>query len=395
MFFDISSCIIDVNKYGGEFEFMTIKFEFLKAGNGDCILISIGDNDFNILIDGGEKGTYNKSSILNLRDKIKIDIRDKGKFLDLVVITHYDGDHIGGIIKLLEEEEKNIKNGKKTIIKELWFNTFDKALIEAAMINPKTAAKDQIQFDVYLKKILDEIETYQPIISINKITKPQFIGNNKEVEIILLSPNDEKLNLLYTKDFESYIDKKSIAKDDYSFSIEELKGKRSAEDGSHRNGSSIAFILIYDRMKFLFLGDAHIGLIINSLKKLDKKYFNEVGLIEFEFVKLSHHGSSENIDEVFLDLIKTDKYIISTSGVSHNHPHKKTIVDIVSHKRREKLDTGEYKDKIEFLCNYDHKGKVFSIPEQRKYQSPFKLLSRDIKGSIQSSFYKKMEYKLL
>ena len=374
---------------------MGIKFEFLKAGNGDCILVSIDNNEFNILIDGGQKNTYNEKSILNLKEKIQIDIRDKKKFLDLIVITHYDGDHIGGIIKLLEEEEKNIKKGKETIIKELWFNTFDKALIEEIMTDNKTAAKDQIQFDTYLKKILNKIEKYKPNISIDEITKSIFLGNNKEIEIILLSPNNEKLNLLYTKDFEPHLDKKSFDKNDYSFTVEKLIGKNSAEDGSHRNGSSIAFILIYDEMKFLFLGDAHIGLIVESLSNLDKKYYNENNLIEFEFVKLSHHGSSENLNTSFLYLIKTDKYIISTSGVSHNHPHKKTIVDIVSHDNREKYDNGEYKDKIEFFCNYDHKGNVFSVSEQRKYKSPFKLLSRDIViNTMKSSFYENLNYEL-
>ena len=129
-------------------------------------------------------------------------------------------------------------------------------------------------------------------------------------------------------------------------------------------------------MKFLFLGDAHIGLIVESLKNLDSKYFNEKGLIEFEFVKLSHHGSSENISKDFLDLIQTDKYIILTSGTKHAHPHKKTISDIVTHEKRNKSKDGTYMDKIEFFSNYDHRAKIFTLEEQKKYKSPFKVLSK-------------------
>jgi len=374
---------------------MGIKIEFLQAGQGDCILISVDNYRLNILIDGGQKNTYNEKSIFNLKDKIKKDIRDNKKELNLVVMTHYDNDHIGGIINLLEDEEKNIKKGKNTIIKKLWFNTFNKVIIEAEMIDPKTGAKAQIQFDTYLKKILKKID-YKSRISIDNIKESIFIGENKEIELVLLSPNNEKLELLYKKDFEPHLDEKNISKSDYGFTVDDLsRTPDSAEDGSHRNGSSIAFILIYNEMKFLFLGDAHIGLIVKSLKNLDKKYFNKNDLIEFEFVKLSHHGSSENINEDFLSLISTNKYIISTSGIgTNNHPNKTTISTIVTHKNRKKLDNNEYKEKIEFFCNYDYEAKVFSSEEQRKYKSPFKFLSRDIKKAIKSQFQENLEYRL-
>jgi len=378
---------------------MGIKFEFLQAGQGDCILISVDNYRLNILIDGGQKNTYSEKSIFNLKDKIEKDIRDNKKKLDLVVMTHYDNDHIGGIINLLEDEEKNIKKGEDTIIKKLWFNTFDKAFIETLMIDPQTGAKAQIDFDTYLKKVLrntfKKID-YKSRISIDDIKESIFIGENKEIELILLSPNNEKLELLYKKDFEPYLDEKSISKNDYGFSVDNLiRTTDSAEDGSHRNGSSIAFILIYDEMKFLFLGDAHIGLIIKSLKNLNKKYFNKNDLIEFEFIKLAHHGSSENINENFLDLVSTDKYIISTSGTGkNNHPNKTTISTIVTHKYRKKLDSNEYKEKIEFFCNYDYEEKVFNLNEQIEYKAYFKFLSRDVNTSIKSQFQEDLEYRL-
>jgi flavorubredoxin len=83
---------------------MGIRFEFLRAFNGDCILISTENS--NILIDGGTKKTYN----IFLKREIER-LRDNGKRVDLVVSTHIDSDHIDGIflqiraiqdIKLLE-----------------------------------------------------------------------------------------------------------------------------------------------------------------------------------------------------------------------------------------------------------------------------------------------------
>ncbi|HHH72936.1 MAG TPA: Zn-dependent hydrolase, partial [Sulfuricurvum sp.] len=91
---------------------------------------------------------------------------------------------------------------------------------------------------------------------------------------------------------------------------------------TEKNASSIAFILKYKKEKnFLFLADADINIINHSLKKLD------VELLNFEFVKLSHHGSfKNNINKEFLQLINTDKYIILTDGQhkGYRHPHKET-----------------------------------------------------------------------
>lgn len=52
---------------------MGIRFEFLKAGNGDCILISTS-NGTNILIDGGLTDTYREIK-KHLREMKKIEIK--------------------------------------------------------------------------------------------------------------------------------------------------------------------------------------------------------------------------------------------------------------------------------------------------------------------------------
>jgi hypothetical protein len=60
---------------------MGIKFEFLKAFNGDCILISVDNNRINILIDGGLANTYTRE----LKKRLQI-IKNKNRYLDLVVL---------------------------------------------------------------------------------------------------------------------------------------------------------------------------------------------------------------------------------------------------------------------------------------------------------------------
>jgi len=335
---------------------MGIRFEFLKAGNGDCILIYT-ESGTNILIDGGLKITYSRE----LKKRIKSNILDKNCFLDLVILTHYDNDHIGGILELLKNEIKKIKNNEQLLIKELWFNSFDKALVNLIATSFKTSAKQQIQFDEYIKELLPHIK-YISTISTDNFEKSTTIGVNNELNLTLLSPNNEKLDMLYTKYIKETINyQTSSLSNDYDISIEELSKRDFVNDTSISNGSSIAFILEYKNMKFLFLGDAHIDLIVENLINMGYSINNR---LEVQFVKLSHHGSSKNINNDFLDIVKTDKFIISTNGGRHKHPNKETLSKILMHPKRE--------DNIEFICNYKHTKDILSVEEKRKYRVIFR-----------------------
>jgi len=335
---------------------MGIKFEFLKAGNGDCIFIST--DEINILIDGGIARTYDRE----LNPLLKREIRDKGLYLDLVVLTHYDDDHIAGLLKLLEYETKELENKKSTIIKEFWFNSFDEALVSPINYSNNTSAKQQIKFDDYLKELLPYI-SYKSKLSIDEV-QDLFIGNNQELKITLLSPNNKKLENLfskYKKDTKNY--QTSATSNDYNISIEELAQKKFTKDTSLTNGASIAFILEYKNKNFLFLGDAHIDLIVDRLKELG---YNDNNRLNLEFVKLSHHGSCRNLNSDFLDLIECDKFIILTDGSKHNHPNKEVLSKILTHYKRD-IDKN-----IEFIYNYDNTRNILTSDEKRKYKTIFK-----------------------
>ena len=104
-----------------------MKIKFLKAFNGDSILISFDDEAHqsrNILIDGGIGGTYktekNSKGKPEFGDlKIVIDnLRLKNEFIDLLIITHIDDDHIGGILKWFDSDLE-----AADLVKKVWFNS--------------------------------------------------------------------------------------------------------------------------------------------------------------------------------------------------------------------------------------------------------------------------------
>ena len=339
---------------------MGIEFEFLKAGNGDCILISTDNTS--ILIDGGLSYTYSRE----LEKRFK-KLKDNEKFLDLVVLTHYDNDHIGGILKLLENEKKSIDKDGRTFLKEFWFNSFDEFLLNPPTNSNKTSAKQQMKFDEYMKDFRPFIK-YTSLVSIDEMSE-RFIGENQEVKVQFLSPNNEKLDELdkkYTKDIENY--QTSAKSNDNNSSIEELSQRDFKKDTSLTNGASIAFILNYKLQSFLFLADAHIDLIVDSLQNMG---YSKENRLQLEFVKLSHHGSSKNLNSGFLDLIETSRFVILTNGGRHKHPNKETIAKILTHDKREKNEDGTFQKDIEFICNYEQIKNILTPIEKEAYKAIF------------------------
>jgi glyoxylase-like metal-dependent hydrolase (beta-lactamase superfamily II) len=104
----------------------SMKIKFLNAFNGDAILLSFkdGNNNRNILIDSGMPATYigkdkkkGKQKPGELMDVVK-DIKNKGEKIDLLVMTHVDDDHIGGVLNWFKKD-----NHATELINEVWFNS--------------------------------------------------------------------------------------------------------------------------------------------------------------------------------------------------------------------------------------------------------------------------------
>lgn len=316
---------------------MVIKF--LKAHKGDCILITFEDdknNPKNILIDGGMSGTYYDTNSNQYGDlKIEIDnIRKNKEFIDILILTHIDNDHICGLLKWFEMDENAYK-----LVKNVWFNSGK--LIAEYLKEPEnsdlsvgldlfkttfTGVNEAIDFENYLlskgiwnRKIIRQGNKYQ--------------SNN--IQFLVLSPTKNQLKKL----LKEYKDKTGEdvytaggGKDwniDLKTFIEEENESRYkfVQDSSVKNGSSISFILTMKEKNFLFLGDSHPVEIVKYLKK---KGFSRENPLHVELIKLSHHGSKGNTNEELLEIVKTDNYIISTDSSEHGHPNKRTLARITN-----------------------------------------------------------------
>ena len=76
---------------------------------------------------------------------------------------------------------------------------------------------------------------------------------------------------------------------------------------------------------------------MNSIKNL---YKNDE-IVEFDIIKISHHGSLKNNFE-WIEKLYSKKYIVSTNGKSNGHPHKEVLAKILQNNFKQK----------EFYFNY-------------------------------------------
>jgi beta-lactamase superfamily II metal-dependent hydrolase len=343
-----------------------MKIKFLKASRGDCFCISYKDDDNitrNIIIDGGICETYFDSP--NNREgelKTEIDrIRNNNEKVDLLILTHIDNDHILGLLKWFEMDKI-----APEIIDNVWFNSgkliadylkkpenLDLNLVLKIFKTTETGTSEGIDFEKYL---LDNKIWERKIVKTNTVLK------ENGVEIQVLSPNKKQLKKLLKKYHEDTKDPAYTGgiKNDWDDSIENLikddeLNYNKPKDYSPKNQSSITFILTIKDKSFLFLADAPSNIIV---KELDTMGFNSANPLKVEFMKVSHHGSKNNTCKDLLRIVKTDNYLISTSGSHHGHPNKRTLARILNINK-----------KANFHFNYeDVKDNIISKQDYKDYE---------------------------
>jgi len=383
-----------------------IKIKMYKANEGDAFLVSFNNYDINILIDMGLESTYQNSI---KKDLLKL--KSKGKKIDLLIITHIDNDHVTGAVNFIKENGV----GRSIIdVDEIWHNSYrhlqfnklkekiskeETSALETIKKQNKQFSKNDglsdigVEEGVTLASLLYQYK-YNWNTSFNNNAVSTENGNEinlKGIKFILLSPNRLKLERLakvwlaklesifydfkisddkiFDDAFELFMQNQSdndIAEfNDISstevFNLYEL-AKIEEKENSATNGSSIAFIMEHDEKKLLFLADAHENIIYENLKNLKDNHYN----MNFEAVKISHHGSNKNISKRLLQLFDSKRFLISSDGKKNNHPDLESIAKIV---------LKESKNKKELYFNYDNIRLNFfkdpSLKKVHKYNMKF------------------------
>lgn len=314
---------------------MSTTIQFLHASHGDCIFLRHEQDGkiFNLLIDGGPAETFGDlyGYAKPLRSLLE-ELKDKGECIDLLVITHVDDDHIGGILAAM-----SLDDYLPSLVKEFWFNSY--ALISSEYENANIAknevtgiagaeTKTGISQGVTLEEKLNQLNWFNQAIH-NEI--PPIIRSELELEFTILSPSMKTLQRLgraWEREYPPPDKATAKRESDHKLPFSTfLTGDRFKSDRSVPNGSSIAFLLKVGDLKLLLLADAYAATVEQKLKKLGYSPWNP---LQCSIVKISHHGSKGNTNQTMLSLISSNKYVISTDGSIFGHPDKRTIARILN-----------------------------------------------------------------
>lgn len=316
-----------------------MNIKILKANNGDSFLLSWLYEGItrNVLIDGGKSNTYKQGSLKKDLFKVLTSVKEKGQRIDLLVLTHVDDDHIGGLLKAFKHGEL-----LRELCDKVWFNS---GLLIDEFFNQNHDETHAVIFDrVATGTVSDNYTSIRQGVSFEEtiaelgIWHREIIKSGQAHELwgakfFIISPSEEKLEALLVKwEKEQPGSLTSRKQTDYKKTFGELLANDEfRDDGSIHNGSSIAFLLEIEGKRLLMLGDAHDETVVEGIKMLkdtNGQQYSESNPLKVNFVKLSHHGSQYNTSPEFLRLIDAENFIVSTDGSTHGLPDKRTIARI-------------------------------------------------------------------
>jgi beta-lactamase superfamily II metal-dependent hydrolase len=341
-----------------------LKIKMYPAKNGDAFLINAAGK--HILIDAGYESTYQDYIAKDLAA-----IASAGGRLNLVVCTHIDSDHIGGLLALFSV---NGPPGTRAIeVDTVWHNSLrslpspgrspgnarDQVILEAirrrgfstvakTAPNPITARQGSslaklINSNGYVWNAGDGTSSIAagatPLV-LSEDTSVQVIGPTVErLEALRELWLKEALKLGYSGSAQAT----DLLDDAFEMlcaaipepaalspkTISARADQRLAEvytpDKSISNASSIALILSSGTTRVLLLGDTWAEDAVAELKKLQKASTPVI----FDAIKVSHHGSLRSTSVEMLAITDSPCFLVSTNGNGHHHPDFEVLAEIV------------------------------------------------------------------
>lgn len=359
----------------------TIKTFQCKNGKyfGDCIFLilknEITNNSFHLMVDCGA-----------LSEEIKCFIRnDLDMRLDIVIATHIDGDHIDGIIAILNDPDlRNLTIGK------ILFNCYQPANTEPAEFEQAEGVRQEpIQEGIqnrlnslvssYPMPIQDKISASTAVSLASRIVSDDRLksiwhdvlitdesddyplGGNwgkliflspttaalRELDVFFRSkfaaftgikfPEDTFENIAETYELLLKIEekkkrhfkgkwigsKREITEDEMEYASKQPVNENSL---SYPNKASLAFIWECEGHRILIMGDAMASTVLSSL---ERKYPGQP--LQFEAIKVSHHGSKYNTTADLMEKIDAPVfYLTGGDSSSEDCPTLDAIAKIVT-----------------------------------------------------------------
>lgn len=303
--------------------------EVLPAREGDCLLLTWGSGDkiHRMLTDGGRLASYPY-----LHDRIRA--LGPSPVIDHLVVTHIDGDHIEGVIRLLQD-----RKAMKLSIGEAWFNGWPQIatadLLGAAQGEMVGALleRDSIAWNRAFDGGPVGIPTSGrlPVVDLGGGATATVLGPGRAqlqtlrrnwtsvLKTAGMRPGDQRAALA------------ALAKRKDLAGLEgagDLLGEKTKLDSSAANGSSISMLVEFEGKSVLLTGDSFGPVLERGIGRLLKERGQE--RLSVDVVKLPHHCSAGNVSEAFLALLDARRFVISTNGDKYSHPDKTAVQRVLA-----------------------------------------------------------------
>jgi len=310
--------------------------EMLPAEHGDCLWIEWGPATapFRMLIDGGPPRTG-----ALLRARIEALPRAQRRF-ELLVVSHIDADHIGGILDLLRDDTLGVQFG------DVWFNG---ARALAAAEGTKSVMQGEALSALLRAKNLPHNRAFDggpvmvpeagalPCVTLAGGMVITLLGPDRECLVRLKSTWDRDCAEAGVAPDAGGVDadrrrksgptRRRPEKALTSAEIDNLVDSPFTQDDAPANGSSIALLAECEGARVLFAGDAFPDTLMRSLER----WFARAGSapVALDAFKLPHHGSRNNLDWSLLQRFDCARYLVSTDGDLFQHPDRETLARVV------------------------------------------------------------------
>jgi hypothetical protein len=361
-----------------------MKLTIFDSDMGDCLLLEAATGEL-MLCDGGMKGSLET----HVRAELSA-LRDQGRELEFIYVSHVDNDHINGVLQLLEDEaewrvfEFHASEGdsirapafpRPPHIKGILHNAFhDQVKANNLEIRSLLAAAAPSLYASAVGDFIKAADAMQGIaagipqallvsglisadaldIPLNKPPGSQsaqrllFAGQEGasfslgSMKFTLIGPTKKELNSL-AKGWNNWIrdSPEEVAKvraqlkkriEDFSNGVlattpYDLRDWNGIPDIKGVTAPNIASLM--------FLVEENQKRILLTgdaqqdfiLEGLEREGFLDEGFIHVDVLKVQHHGSENNLDQNFAQKVSADHYVFCGNG-SHGNPEEE-VLDLI------------------------------------------------------------------
>lgn len=291
-----------------------VTLDVLPARRGDCLWLELAapGGVKRVLVDGGTPATARL-----LRARLEALPEDDRRF-EVVVVSHIDSDHIGGVLGLLADPPAGLSIG------DIWFNGLrhlgpaGRSVAEAERLSDLMAGQPD--------RLWNQAFASGPVATAAE-------GDSVAVDfdwglrMTVLSPTVERLARLRPAWQEAVADARAGRASPTepqarvraaAPSVEELAAHRSQPDRALPNGSSIALLAEFGGVSLLLAADAFADVLAPAVAELARRRGGR--RLAVDAFKLPHHGSEGNVLAPLLEAVRCRQYVFSTDGSMFQHP---------------------------------------------------------------------------